>query len=202
MSGTIDDVGASEANRAQSQVWMAAVLALGDLRPAAPAPGIGLTPDYVVSLGSLRFALEIKRPESAVGLRTKLGEAIAQVDSLSTEGGVLVFDLSDCLPSSGQSPSSEHVRNDFRNATTHLLDALSFEGSSHNKITNLFVFARLLAWEMGPPVLPDPGFLVYAEVFHSARSGLIVDQAREVRTRVMRGFEAFGAKVLDVQPAE
>jgi hypothetical protein len=204
LKGTVDDVGPTEANRAQSQVLMAAVMAAGGLKPGAPRTGGGVTPDYVTQVGTLSFAVEIKRPESLAGLKAKIDEAIGQLAAIDTAGGVLVIDVSDCMSLDSLSPSAEAaatpdfqaIRNSVRQAV------ISSTRPGRNKISNLFVFANLFGWRPGPPPCPHPIFLTYQEVLHSARAGLIVDASRDVRRRIGRGFHEFGAETLEQHRVE
>src|SRR5450759_1447560 len=126
LGGTLDDVGPSQAHRAQSQVLIAAVMAVGGLTPGAPRTDRGVTPDYVAQVGTLSFAVEIKRPESLAGLRTKIDEAIDQVDALDTSGGALVIDVSDCMSlDSGSELGEEASKTDFRTLYGVVCDAVA-----------------------------------------------------------------------------
>jgi hypothetical protein len=198
LGGTLDDLGATEALRAQSQVLIAAVMAVGGLGPGAPDPGATKTPDYILKLGTLRFGVEIKRPESVRAIPAKLDEAIDQVAAVDVEGGVIVLDLSDCIPyhSSDGSPEGErelrfsHAREIARH---HLLSSRK-QGAS--RITNLLVLANLLGWTVDPAPAPDSILLTYSEVFHTACGGLLVEASREIRAGVMWGLEGFQAVAL------
>lgn len=204
LGGTLDDVGPSEAHRAQSQVLTAAVMAAGGLQPGAPATDGGATPDYVVQVGTLSFAVEIKRPESLSGVRTKIDEAIDQVAALHTAGGALIIDISDCMSLDSVSDVGEELaKADFRALCSAIRDAVVRSTRlGANKISNLFVFANLFGWRPGPPPHPHPVFLTYHEVVHSARAGLIVEASRDVRRRIADGFERFGAETLEQRRVE
>jgi hypothetical protein len=199
LSGTLDDTGPTSAQRAQSQVLFASTMAVGGLRPAAPSTAAGSSPDYVVRLGTLTFAVEMKRPESMVGIQGKMDKAIDQIAAMDSAGGVLFVDVSDCI-SLDSSPSSRDpdARTAFRAATTSVRDALlNSARPGRAKVTNLFVVGVWFGWREGPPRVPHPVFLTYEEVFHSARFGLLVEQAREVHERLFRGFRELGGEILE-----
>jgi hypothetical protein len=197
LNGTLDDTGPTAAHRAQSQVLFASIMAVGGLRPAAPTTAAGSTPDYVVRVGTLTFAVEMKRPESLAGLQAKMDEAIDQISAMDSAGGVLFVDVSDCI-SLDSSPSSRDpdARAAFRAATEAVRNALlNSTRAGRAKITNLFVVGVWFGWRDGPPRAPHPVFLTYEEVFHSARAGLLVEQAKEVHERLFRGFSTFGGEI-------
>jgi hypothetical protein len=203
LGGTIDDVGPTAAHRAQSQILTAAVMAVGGLKPGAPRTDGNITPDYVIRVGTLSFAVEIKRPESLAGLRSKIDEAIDQVQSLDTTGAALVIDVSDCMSlDSSSSHGEEDAKRSFRRiweTVREAVDTSSRPGAA--KVSNLFVFANLFGWKPSNPPRPQPLFLTYQEVFHKARSGLIVEASRGVRRQVVAGFQVFGADFTQVGAA-
>jgi hypothetical protein len=199
LDGTLNDYGPTEANRAQSQVLIAAVMAAGGLKPGAPVPGQGQTPDYVVNVDSLRFGVEIKRPESQDRVLKHVDKAIDQINALGTEGGVIVIDLSDCLLTAGERTWLVHddVRPAFRDVYTVVSDHIaSSERSGADIISNLFIFTNLFAWRRVSPPVPAPLFLMYSEVFRDARTGLIVEYSRRLRDQIDRGYEAFEGEII------
>lgn len=200
IKGTVDDSGPTEANRAQSQVLIAAVMAVGGLKPAAPQLEDGQTPDYVVVVDTLPFGVEIKRPASKDQVLKRVDQAIDQITAFGSEAGLIVVDLSDCLlgPTSQTAVTRSDVQPTFRAAYTDISEHVAkSERAGSNRIANLFVFANLFAWERRATPVPAPLFLMYSEVFPLARAGLIVKQARRLREQIDQGFKVFGGEVLE-----
>lgn len=203
LGGSLDDTGPSSAFRAQSQISLAAILTAGGLKPGAPETTGASTPDYLVSIGTVTFGVEIKRPESVRSIQQRVDEAIDQIDTFSTSGGVLTFDVTDCVGSqfnpdardNGASSKFEIVCETVQ----HAVENSTRPGLS--KVTNLVVFGVWLRWEAGPPIVPRGTLLTYDKVFRSARHGLIFEQSKQVLNRIFHGMTALGGKILERVPA-
>jgi hypothetical protein len=200
LKGTLDDSGPTEAHRAQSQMLIGAVLAVGGLRPGAPPLGPAPTPDYVISIDGLRYGAEIKRPASAKQILTRVDEAVDQIASFPSDAGLIVLDLTDALfePGYELDATRDEVEARFRTAYRSVSDHL--ERSTRpgaDRIANLFVFANLYGWQRTPRVVPRSLFPTYSEVFQRARAGLIVNQSRRVRERIDEGFRVFQAQMVE-----
>lgn len=201
LKGTLDDDGPTEAHRAQSQVFTAAVMAVGGLRPRVAALGEKTTPDYVIHVGSLPFGIEIKRPASAAQILARVDRAVEQLEAYRSRYGVIVLDVSDCLPRfvSAQSPDEALGRGQGKFRTLHrdISDYITKRGGEpgFSRVAVLFVFANLFIWRRTQTPIPMGAFSSYAEVFPKACSGLIVNESRTVRKQLMRGLEVFGAHI-------
>lgn len=200
LKGTLDDSGPTEANRAQSQVLVGAVLAVGGLRPAAPVPGEGQTPDYITFVDGLRYGAEIKRPASASQILNRVDDAVNQIFKFPSEAGLIVLDLSDCLLDEEQETTLDLaiVEPVFRGAYRSISDHLEHsQRAGVDKIANLFVFANLFGWERSTSPIPRALFPTYSEVIHRARAGLISAQSLRVRDQIEEGFQVFQAELIE-----
>ena len=80
----------------QSQFWSGTLLAQSGLRPAFIPPSTKPTPDFIVSVWTLDFAVEVKRPHSVEGAKKCLTQAADQLHAFG-KPGVIVLDLSACV---------------------------------------------------------------------------------------------------------
>jgi hypothetical protein len=198
LKGTLEDVGPTAANRAQSQALIGAVLAVGGLRPAAPVLGNTPTPDYIAHLDGLRYGVEVKRPESNSQTLKRVDQAIDQIAAFEPEAGLIVVDLSDSLFEGGFEINLDRTvveplfQREYRRISDHIERS---KRPGIHRLANLFVFANLLGWERTPTPVPNSLFPTYSEVFHRARAGLISDQSLRVREKIEDGFQAFQAKL-------
>lgn len=200
LKGTLDDAGPTEAHRAQSQMLIGAVLAVGGLRPGAPPLSSTPTPDYMISVDSLRYGVEIKRPATPKQVLARVDQAVDQIASLPSDAGLVVLDLSDALFEPGYEfdATREEVEAQFREAYRAVSDHLEqSERTGADRIANLFVFASLYGWQRTPRIMPRSLFPTYSEVFQRARTGLIVDQSRRVREAIDEGFRVFQAQMVE-----
>ena len=78
----------------QSQLWTGAMLAnSGSQTGVLITPGNGRTPDFFIENGTMRYAVEVKRPAGA--LRNVVRYAAEQIRGKRVHGGMLVVDVTD-----------------------------------------------------------------------------------------------------------
>lgn len=88
--------GASRAAQYQTQLWIGAMLAYSGTNVGVLIGADGKNPDFVVTNGTLRYAVEVKRP-SRFRARRIISEANDQISARHYHGGAIVVDLTDCI---------------------------------------------------------------------------------------------------------
>ncbi|MES2177794.1 MAG: hypothetical protein V4550_07990 [Gemmatimonadota bacterium] len=92
--------GTNSARRAReylSQYWVGTLLTLANVEPRILPENLGSKrPDFLVDIGGLDCAIEIKRPESFNSMRDALDRAAGQLRSFGRPG-VICLDLTDCI---------------------------------------------------------------------------------------------------------
>jgi hypothetical protein len=88
--------GASRAAQYQTQMWIGAMLAYSGTNVGVVLNAAGKSPDFVVTNGTLRYAVEVKRP-SQFRARRIISEANDQITPRYFHGGAIVVDLTDCI---------------------------------------------------------------------------------------------------------
>jgi hypothetical protein len=203
VGGLLADEGPTDAHRAQTQLQFGCVLAEAGLRPAAVQPTRRKVPDYLIALDGLPTAMEVKRPASATGVKANVEAGIGQCRDFGTPLNALALDLSDCvgIPSAifqGSSSQAEaegqrRFRKAYLRASEYIIGRKADAGFS--RCGALFAFAGAAFWPSEQPRKPLSRLLFYAEVFHHATSGLLLEQCRRLRERVVDGFRALGASL-------
>ncbi len=79
-----------------SQFWFALVLARGGISPRIPKPQVSSTPDYVVSVDTLDYAIEVKRPESLHSAPDAMDLGASQIRDFD-KPSLIAMDLTDAL---------------------------------------------------------------------------------------------------------
>lgn len=88
-----------QAYRAQSELWVGAALSCAGVSVGVLTRPNGVGPDYVVQNDGKEYAIEVKRITSGGNVRKTVSKAAKQVGDSRYDGGVLVVDLTDWLPS-------------------------------------------------------------------------------------------------------
>ncbi len=88
--------GASRAAQYQTQLWIGAMLAYSGTNVGVLLEADGKNPDFIITNGTLRYAVEVKRP-SKFRARRIISEATGQITSRHYHGGAIVVDLTDCI---------------------------------------------------------------------------------------------------------
>lgn len=176
LPGTIDgDIRNLSPYDIQSQFWAGTLLAQSGLRPAFIPPSNEPTPDFVVSVWSLDFAVEVKRPHSVEGAKECLSRA---ADQLHTFGkpGVVFLDLSACVFTDDLIIPKPHLS--AREIVHQRLSALeaglvSFIESyprpeKFRGVVELVSFARFFVWKTLDPPEEDAGSVFTMNPFPDA----------------------------------
>ena len=90
--------------RAQTELWVGAMMSGEGHRTGVldrHASG-EKNPDYILENGTLRYGVEVKRPNGSLDAANIVKKAASQIRSPAFHGGVLVIDLTDCLEPSGR----------------------------------------------------------------------------------------------------
>ena len=88
-----------QAYQAQSELWVGAALSSAGVSVGVLTKPSGSSPDYVVRNATKRYAIEVKRIASGGSVGKRVSEAAQQVQDSRYDGGALVVDLTDWLPS-------------------------------------------------------------------------------------------------------
>ena len=94
------------AYRAQSELWVSAMIAASGTVPGVALKMDAKSPDVIIKNGTREYSVEVKRPRSLGHVRNMVSKAtrqlsLKQADGVVREhfhGGALVVDLTDCLP--------------------------------------------------------------------------------------------------------
>ena len=88
-----------QAYQAQSELWVGAALSCAGVSVGVLTKPNGAGPDYIVRNDGNEYAIEVKRITSGANVRKRVSKAAAQVGDSRYDGGALVVDLTDWLPS-------------------------------------------------------------------------------------------------------
>ncbi len=88
-----------QAYRAQSELWVGAALSCAGVSVGVLTKPNGTSPDYVVRNDAKEYAVEVKRIASGGSVRKRVSKAAQQVQGSRYDGGALIVDLTDWLPS-------------------------------------------------------------------------------------------------------
>lgn len=144
----------------QTQLWVGAMLAQAEAHVKVFATlGNEINPDFVLENGTLRYAVEVKRPNGELDAHNIIRKAAGQIRSEAFHGGMIVVDLTDCVD-----PTIRHRcgrgEPDFgplRDAVSFLLKALhdrvfddEFESlrTRRDHVFGLIAFARAAYWDL------------------------------------------------------
>jgi hypothetical protein len=143
----------------QSQLWVAAMIG----EPDFPAGVLSMrsseeSPDYVLRNGTLEYGVEVKRPSGKLDAKTIVRKAARQIRSPRFHGGVIVVDLTDCVPvefrlqfGSGAQPNAavpENIKTLLGGLHAEIfseLDTLLRDRREH--VYSLIGFARSTYWD-------------------------------------------------------
>ncbi|WP_419947858.1 ParA family protein [Candidatus Palauibacter sp.] len=87
------------AYQAQSELWVGAALSCAGVSVGVLTKPNGASPDYIVRNDGKEYAIEVKRIASGSKVRQRVSKASEQVRGSRYDGGALVVDLTDWLPS-------------------------------------------------------------------------------------------------------
>jgi len=202
LKGTLDDVGATDAHRAQSELFFGVTLVAGGTRTGAPRPGKGKTPDFVATVDTANYSVEVKRLESVDSIKAGVDEAAEQIWEYKPYPGDIIFDFSDLLPApfgvKDMATPQATFWGPFRAAYAVAHDYLDARACDpkHARIAVLCCFAESFLWTVpNPHPLPHAALMYYGEVFPRAYGGLVVEQSDKLQARIWAGFQELGGRV-------
>ncbi len=202
LKGTLNDVGPTEAHRAQSELLVGVTLAAGGIRIGAPRTAAGTTPDFVVEVDAYSYSVEVKRPASLNAVERVIADAVRQMREYKAYPQVIAVDLSDLISSTKVIRDIEKAQatyeGAFRVAYTKARDYVvrRQKDDGYSRVAVLFCFAESFLWALPKKQpIPHAAEMIYVEVFPAASAGLIVDQSRKLRKRIMVGFEELGGRI-------
>jgi len=203
LKGRLEDVGSTDAHRAQCELVFGATLAAGAGRAGTPRLGKGKTVDFVVDVDTVSYSVEVKRPASADAVEERVAEAVRQIREYRNYPGGIALDYSDLLPAPfgirDMAAARVLYEGPFAAASTaaheYLVDHSSAPG--YGRIAVLFCFAESFLWTVpNPHTLPHAALMFWSNVFPRASEGLIVEQSEKLGQRIYNGFEEFGGRVV------
>lgn len=146
----------------QTQLYVGSLYAHGRWSLRAPRKLEGPTPDYEGHIGTLLYAVEVKRPQTGLRPDRIISDAARQVRSDRFHGAVVVVDITDCLPNEGVLiVAGEEISPDVGLAEFMAISA-SIENEifdedrrklepRREKIFTTITLARLFAWDASDP---------------------------------------------------
>jgi hypothetical protein len=185
------------ARATQSQFWITMLFVRAGVAPAILGASFGRRPDFAVTIDSLPFAVEVKRPESWKSAPDGMDAAADQIRH-SGMPGVIVLDLSDCIEADkyivgaidSPIPAHELLRSDYdlgvrrivRRAKTYC------RSDKYDHVAALVTLARICAWSRQD--MSQPRWTVFGEVevLERAYRGLIVGTTSRLRDALLRGL--------------
>ena len=187
-----------------SQFWVGLIIARGGISPGVPPIQDKPTPDYVVKFDTLECGVEVKRPESLHSAPDAMDRAAAQLrdyrmpDSPNRRlPGFIALDLTDALFTPDMAvryiehPGLLHavLRPQFGAFSTQLEHRVETytRSDKYEGIIGLALFARLHFWEVDDLNQPKGSYLFSVTRFEKACSGLLVEQATNLRRIIMAG---------------
>jgi hypothetical protein len=193
LKGSLYDSGANKATQAQSQLYFGSILAHAGMRPVVPSTATSLkSPDFVATIGGLRVAVEVKRPNIAKSLRDAITEGSKQCIGKFAQHGILAIDFSDLiLPAlpANEDAAREMLRYQFQLAFEFIHEAKA--PSAISRVISLVGILRYIA-------LPRKDRFMIGAMFHGAAfalgvRSLVIDQSRHFLSLLESGLRSSGA---------
>lgn len=195
-------IGTNSARRAReylSQYWVGTLLTLANIEPRIVPHEPGKPrPDFLIDLGGLDCAVEVKRPESFHSARRALDHAAGQLRSLP-QPGVICMDLSDCLCDESfatafihsSAPIGQAVYPLFQRETARLSvrPEKYNQSDKYKRILALVLFARATGWRGADSPRPEGKYFLQLPTYETACGGLVVDFASRLKRIFVTAFE-------------
>lgn len=152
----------------QSQLWVGAMMVQAGAPTGVLERPTGKNPDFELNNGAMRYAVEVKRPESENGAAELLKSAATQIRSGRYHGGSIVVDLTDCIKEStlcvvsNGPPDSGRINERLvalvRGLHDHIFDdSASSIRPARRHVFSLVAFARHQYWDKDDLQVPYLG---------------------------------------------
>jgi hypothetical protein len=189
----------------QTQLWVGAMLAQAYAKVGVlMQPGGEKNPDFILSNGTLQYAVEVKRPNGGLDAYNTVRKAVRQIRSPKYHGGMIVVDLTDCIDLTDRytcrsgSPDFSGVR-DKTNYLLHDLHREVFEDTSEfikpgrEQVFGIIGFCRATHWDLEdlsvPHLLRYVGTVLYWRRDHRTLRAV---RARWLTDLIHNGISAAG----------
>lgn len=152
--------------RFQTQLWVGSMLG----SPGTPvgvysrAPE-GKSPDFILPNGTLKYAVEVKRPNGRLNAQDVIRTAYRQIREADVHGGVIVIDVTDCIDAgvryqygcgdgrpSGVAEAMEALLSDLH--TEVFIENRSSIRRGREHVFSLISFCRAMYWDVCRPEYP------------------------------------------------
>lgn len=152
----------------QTQLWVGAMMVQAGAPTGVLERPVGKNPDFELENGASRYAVEVKRPESANGVARLVSDAAAQIRSGRYHGGTIVVDLTDCMDEStvlsihegtpDLAPVNESLIGYTRTLHEQIFDdAASLIRVRRDHVFSLLAFTRYVYWNSDDLTVPFLG---------------------------------------------
>ena len=143
----------------QSQLWVGAMLAQSQARVGVlTRPGNTKNPDFILENGTLRYAVEVKRPNGELDAHNIVRKAARQIRHDRFHGGMIVVDLTDCFSVAERfmcsiGPPDLTAANDRISALLQQLHQHVFDDrperlrKRRDHVFGIYAFARVAYWD-------------------------------------------------------
>lgn len=193
----------------QTQLWVGAMLAQSQARVGViTRPGDSKNPDFILENGTLRYAVEVKRPNGELDAHNIVRKAARQIRNDKFHGGMIVVDLTDCLSVSdrfwcGIGAPDLTAANDQVSALLQKLHRQVFEDgperlrNRRDHVFGIHAFARLAYWDTSDLAYPHLVRVVAAvRYWRRHENTLRGHRAQWLTDRIGHGITASGHQEL------
>lgn len=188
----------SSAKSFLSQFWVGTLLAQSRLNPQILAyDAIGKPkPDYLIEVGRVTFAVEVKRPSSHEAARRLVDEAGDQIRRLD-KPGIIILDVTDCLLDdpwavmSGRDVVTRKVREELGQLHMELTTYIARYSRSNkfHQVVMLMTFARYWPWVSGERPQRLAGLMFRTASIPYRWSHQITSLSKLIQDSLLRGVE-------------
>lgn len=201
LGGSLGVVSASAHRRALSELHFASSLVAAGLPIGSPRPRPSKTPDFVATVDSFDFLVEVKRPSSEQAIPRKVDEAVKQCRKYADRPTTIVLDLTDLLPHSlsveGLALAEEANRNAFNRLSKAALEYVNYKRAKDAKdVAGLFMYAEPVVWNRPAPDRLPTSILQYSfQVFPDCKMGIAHVSSRRFMQHSVRGLDLLAGKL-------
>jgi hypothetical protein len=202
--GALDDRALSSAALdVQTQFWFGSWLAQSGLHPNVPRTGSRPTPDYVITVDTFDFAVEVKRLQRLEALRTRLRQAARQLSSPRCPPGIVAIDITSCLDGidlvgtiDDESTVRQQLAGSFDAAAAHITRYVTAQKARgrFSRWVLLVLYARFLVWVHDPILKPNLGLHFNSPTYPESCSGLVTDQIAKIQYLLVSGLPWMGVE--------